>query len=96
VEQAVFHLLQGFVAFASANLHDDGVLVVAHAADLEVFRSIHNRTHTEEFYVVKDWFGMNVLDLQSPTNPSELAIFFGFIHLHSYLPSFIFFLNSSV
>ena len=63
------------VSFANANLHDDGVLV---AANPEVSRSIHNWAHTEEFYVAKDWFGMNDLDLQSPTNPSELVMFFCF------------------
>ena len=63
-------------AFASANLHDNGVLVFAHASDLEVSRSIHNWAHTEEFYVAEDWFGMNDLDLQSSTNPSELVILF--------------------
>ena len=77
-------------AFASANLHDNGVLVFAHAADSEVSRTIYNWAHTEEFYVAKDWFGMNDLDLQSPTNPSELLIFFSFIHCHSYLISFIY------
>ena len=63
-------------AFANANLHDDGVLVFAHAADPDVSRSIHNWAHTEDFYVAEDWFGMNDLDLQSPTNPSELVISF--------------------
>lgn len=61
-------------AFANANLHDDGVLVFAHAADPEVSSSIYNWAHTEEFYVAEDWFGMNDLDLQSPTNPSDLVI----------------------
>ena len=61
-------------AFASANLHDIGVLVFAHSADPEVSRSIHNWAHTEDFYVAEDWFGMNDLDLQSSTNPSELVI----------------------
>ena len=61
-------------AFANANLHNNGVLVFAHAADLDVSISIHNWAHTEEFYVVEDWFGMNILDLQSPTNSSELVI----------------------
>ena len=77
-------------AFASANLHDNGVLVLAHSADPEVSSSIHNWAHTEEFYVAEDWFGMNDLDLQSPTNPSELVIAFGFIHFHSYLILFIY------
>jgi hypothetical protein len=63
-------------AFAKANLHDDGVLVFAHAADPEVSREIHNWAHTEEFYVAEDWFGMNDLDLQSPTSRSELVICF--------------------
>jgi hypothetical protein len=68
--------------FASANLHDDDILVFAHAADPEVSRSIHNWVHTEDFYIAKDWFGMNDLDLRLPNNPSELVIFFGFIHSH--------------
>jgi hypothetical protein len=50
-------------AFASANLHDDGVFVFVHAANLEVSRSIQNWAHTEKFYIAKDWFGMNDLDL---------------------------------
>ena len=33
-------------AFANANLHDNGVLVFAHAADPEVSRLIHNWAHT--------------------------------------------------
>jgi len=61
-------------AFAKANLHDDGVLVFSHAADPDVSREIHNWAHTDEFYVAEDWFGMNDLDLQSPTSPSDLVI----------------------
>ena len=63
-------------AFTNANLHDDSVLVFAYAIDFDVSRSIHNWTHTEEFYVAEDWFDMNDLDLQSFTNPSELVNFF--------------------
>jgi hypothetical protein len=63
-------------AFATAHLHDDGVIVFAHAADPEVSREIHNWAHTEDFYVAEDWFGMNDLDLQSPTNPTDLVIQF--------------------
>jgi hypothetical protein len=62
-------------AFASANLHDVDVLVFAHAADPVVSSFIHNWAHTEEFYIAEDWFGMNDLDFQSPTNPSELVFF---------------------
>lgn len=80
-------------AFASANLHDDGVLVFAHAADPEVSRSIHNWAHTEEFYVAEDWFGMNDLDLQSPTSPSELVISF-FPHIWVFFFFFLVFQNS--
>jgi hypothetical protein len=72
-------------AFASANLHDDGALVFAHFADPEVSRSIHNWAHTKEFYVAGDWFGMNYLDIQSPTQPFELVIYFR-IHPFSFLP----------
>jgi hypothetical protein len=62
--------------FATANLHDDGVLVFAHVVDPEVSREIHNWAHTEDFYVAEDWFGMNDLDLQSPTSSTELVIEF--------------------
>ena len=61
-------------AFENANLHDNGVLVFAHADDPDVSRSIHNWAHTEELYVVEDLFGMNDLNLQSSTTPSELVI----------------------
>jgi hypothetical protein len=63
--------------FANANLHDNGVLVFAHAADPEVSRSIHNWAHTKDFYVVEDYFSMSDLDLQSSFNPSELVLLFG-------------------
>ena len=33
-------------AFANANLHDDGVVVFAHAVDSDVSRSIYNWAHT--------------------------------------------------
>ena len=78
-------------AFANANLHNDGVLVFAHAADPDVSRSIHNWAHAEDFYVAEDWFGMNDLDLQSPTNPSELIIHF---LPHSFVFLSFFFLTS--
>ena len=74
-------------AFATANLHDNGVLVLAHAADSEVSRSIHNWAHREDFYVAEDWFSMNDLDLQSPTNPFEMVILF-WLHMFSILSSF--------
>jgi hypothetical protein len=61
-------------AFLKANLHGDGVLVFSHAADPDVSREIHNWAHTDEFYVAEDWFGMNDLDLQSPTSPYDLVI----------------------
>jgi hypothetical protein len=41
-------------AFASANLHNDGVLVFAHAADPEVSSFLHNWAYTEEFYVAEN------------------------------------------
>ena len=61
-------------AIANTNLYDDDVIVFAHAADPDVSRSIYNWAHTEDFYVAEDWFGINDLDFQSPTNPSELVI----------------------
>jgi hypothetical protein len=77
-------------AFANANLHDDGVLVFAHAADPEVFISIHNWAHTEEFYVAEDKFGMSDLDLQSSSNQSELVLLLG-IHPFSFVAYFFHF-----
>ena len=73
-------------AFANANLHDNGVIVFAHVVDLEVLRLIHNLAHTENFYVAKNWFGMSDLDLQFPSNPSELVLLLG-MHLFSFIPS---------
>jgi hypothetical protein len=84
-------------AFANVNLHNDGVLVFAHAVDPEVSRSIHNWALTEEFYVAKDWFGISDLDLQSPTNPSKLIIP-SRLHPFSFVFYFfhLYFLNSSI
>ena len=75
------------IAFANANVLDSGVLIFAHFADPEVFKSIHNWAYTEDFYVAEDWFGMNDLDVQSPTNPSELVICY-LLHPFQLLPSF--------
>ena len=80
-------------AFANANLHDDGVLVFAHATHPDVSRSIHKWAHTEDFYVAEDWFGTNDLNLQSPTNPSELVISFlphSFVNLSFFPCIFVF------
>ena len=74
-------------AYAGANLHDNGVLVFAHAADPEVLRLIHNWAHTLCFYVAEDWFGMSDLDLLSPFNPSELVLIFG-LHPFSLIACF--------
>ena len=74
-------------ALAIANLRDDGVLVLTHAAYPEVSRSIHNWVHTEEFDVTEDRFDMNDLNLQSPINTSELVIHF-WPHMVLFLPSF--------
>lgn len=79
-------------AFADANLHDDGVLVLAHPADYEVNSEIHNWAHTEKFYVAEEWFGMNDLDLQSPTTPSDLVIPF-YPHLSCSYFYFVYFSN---
>ena len=77
-------------AFANANLHDDGVIIFTYAADLDVSRSIHNWTHIEEFYVAEYWFGINDLNLQSPTNASELVNPFR-LHPFLFLPLFFYF-----
>ena len=79
-------------AFADANLHDDGVLVLVHPADYEVNSEIHNWAHTEKFYVAEEWFGMNDLDLQSPTTPSDLVIPF-YPHLSCSCFFFVYFSN---
>ena len=78
------------VLFTFANLHDNGILVLAHAYP-EVSRSIHNWAHTKDLYVAKNWFGMDDLDLQSPINLSELVIHFR-LHSFSFLPYFLSFM----
>jgi hypothetical protein len=60
-------------AFAKSNLYDHGVLVLAHCASVSVSRSIFDWTHTYDFYVAENWFGMNDLDLQSPVVPSGVV-----------------------
>ena len=50
-------------AFAKSNLYDHGVFVFAHCASVSVSRIIFDWTHTCDFYVAKDWFGMIDLDL---------------------------------
>jgi hypothetical protein len=84
-----FTYFEVLFAFANANFHDNGVLVFTHAGDPKVCKSIHNWAHTKEFYVAEDRFRINDLDLQSPTNSSELVIFIGFIYSHSCFISFI-------
>ena len=54
---------EDFFALTNSNLYDDGVIVFAHSADPAVFRLIYDWTHTEDFYVAEDWFGMNDLNL---------------------------------
>ena len=74
-------------AFASANLHDNGILVFAHSADPEVSKSIHNWADREDFYVAKRLVGMYDLNFQSPPKPSELVICY-FLHPFQLLPCF--------
>lgn len=59
-------------AFVNANLYNDGVIVFTHCVDPDVSRVIYNWAHTKDFYIAKDWFGMNDFDLQFLMNPSEL------------------------
>ena len=66
--------------------------MLAHAADPEVFRSIHNWVLTEELYVAEDWFGMNDLDFQLPTNPFVMVITFR-LHMFSILSFFFQFVS---
>ena len=63
-------------AFVKKNLHDDSVIVFTHAADLKVHAEIYDWAHTESWYVAEEWFGMNDLDLQSPTNPTRVVCYF--------------------
>ena len=70
-------------AFVKKNLHDDSVIVFTHAADPEVHVEIHDSAHTESWYMAKEWFGMNDLDLQSPTNPIGVVCHVLLIQLRS-------------
>jgi len=63
-------------AFVKKNLHDDSVIVLTHAADPDVSSEIHDWAHTDSWYVAEEWFGMNDLDLQSPTNPTGVVLSF--------------------
>ena len=77
-------------AFVKKNLHDDSVIVFTHAADPEVSAEIHDWAHTDGWYVVEEWFGMNELDLQSPTNPLGVVCVFLFaFHFIQVLFSFL-------
>ena len=76
-------------AFVKKNLHDDSVIVFTHAADLEVHAEIHNWAHMKSWYMAEEWFGMNNLDLRSPTNPiGEVCYFSSKVHFCQVLPSF--------
>ena len=61
-----------FFAFAKSNLYDHGVLVLvlAHCSSASVSKHNFDWAHTYDFYIAKDWFGMNDLDFQSPVVPS--------------------------
>ena len=60
-------------AFAKSNLYDHSVIFLAHCASASVFKTIFYWAHTYNFYVAKDWFGMNDMDLESPMVPSGLV-----------------------
>ena len=58
------------------NLHDDSVIVFTLATDPEVHLEIHDWAHKDSWYVAEEWFGMNDLNLQSPTNPIGVVCYF--------------------
>ena len=62
-----------FFAFEKTNFYVYGVLVFAHCVSAIVSRIVFDWTHTYDFYVTEDWFGMNDLDLQSPMVPSGVV-----------------------
>ena len=62
-----------FSAFAKSNLYDHGVLVLAHCTSANVSWIVFDWAHTYDFFVAEDWFGMNILDLQSPVVPSGVV-----------------------
>jgi hypothetical protein len=75
-------------AFAKTNLYDRGVLVLAHCASTTDIKIVFDWTHTYDFYVAEDWFGMNDLDLLSyvvsfgvvsnSPSPTPLLYYFSF------------------
>ena len=62
-----------FFAFAKSNLYDHGVLILAPCTSASLSKIVFDWTHTYDFYVAKDLFGMNVLDIQSPVVPSGVV-----------------------
>lgn len=76
--------------FATSILHDNGVLVLVHAAASDVTREVYNWAHTFDFHVAEDWFGMSELDLQSPTLPTGVVSYSSF---HSLLYNALFCLS---
>ena len=55
------------------SLHDNGVILLEHPDNLVLTKDIHRWAFTFDYYLFKDWWGLNELHLTSPTHPIELV-----------------------
>lgn len=67
------YYLENLFTFADANLHEDGVLLLMHPDDPELSKDIYGWAFTFDYFLAKDWLGLNELHLTWPTDPEELT-----------------------
>ena len=57
--------------FASHYLQNDGALLLIHNNDRKLTADIFDQAETYDFVMHKDWWGINDLELASPTDPDS-------------------------
>ena len=57
--------------FASHYLQNDGALLLIHNNDRKLTTDIFDQAETYDFVMHKDWWGINDLELASPTDPDS-------------------------
>jgi hypothetical protein len=57
--------------FSSYYLQNDGVLLLIHNNDQKLTADIFDQAETYDFVMHKDWWGINDLELASPTDPDS-------------------------
>lgn len=88
--------LENLFAYAEKNLHDDAVLLLMHSDDPQLLREIHDWAFTYDFYVAKDWWGLNELHLTSAVDLTELVCYLTCICFHFFEILFLFYYNQLV